>query len=58
MGADARELYGELNRLSLSSSVTVSGNTGYLSLDERRRVLRKLICGQIQNGQLNAVASY
>lgn len=54
MGSDARELYETLPRHGLAGNIHVAGNTGFLSVDEHRRIQRRLSCGQISGAQLLA----
>lgn len=50
MGADAETLYTQLAALN-GSSLQVVGNTGYLSMDSNRRVIRKLVWAVMQDGK-------
>ena len=52
MGADAQTLYSRLSLMRLNDSLHVPGNTGYLSMDSDRRVVRTLVWGVLKDGQL------
>lgn len=52
MGADAQALSSQLVALSGNSSLHIPGNTGYLSMDSRRRIQRALVWAVVQDGQL------
>lgn len=52
MGADAQMLYSRLQSMSINPSLRVPGNTGYLSMDGGRRVVRALVWGVLKDGQL------
>jgi outer membrane PBP1 activator LpoA protein len=52
MGADAQALYTRLTTLDGNPSLHIPGNTGYLSMDTHRRVVRTLVWGVMQDGQL------
>lgn len=52
MGADAQALYSRLSLMRMNDSLHVPGNTGYLSMESDRRVVRTLVWGVLQDGQL------
>ena len=52
MGADAQMLYSKLPMMRSNPSLHVPGNTGYLSMDGERRVVRTLVWGVLKDGQL------
>lgn len=52
MGADAQMLYSKLAMMRSNPSLHVPGNTGYLSMDGERRVVRTLVWGVLKDGQL------
>ena len=52
LGVDAFSLYPRLEQLSLFPNSTIAGQTGYLSLDQQRRIHRQLTWAQIRNGKL------
>jgi uncharacterized protein len=52
MGADAQALYSRLSLMRMNDSLHVPGNTGYLSMDSDRRVVRTLVWGVLNDGQL------
>ncbi len=52
MGADAQMLYSKLPMMRANPSLHVPGNTGYLSMDDERRVVRTLVWGVLKDGQL------
>jgi hypothetical protein len=54
MGADAQALFSQLPQLTGNTSLHVTGNTGYLSMDSQRRVRRNLVWAVMQDGQLVA----
>ncbi len=54
MGADAQALFSQLLQLTGNTSLHVTGNTGYLSMDSQRRVRRNLVWAVMQDGQLVA----
>ncbi len=61
MGADARELYPRLSQLRSGTTLSLPGNTGYLGMDGERRIVRRLVWGVVQGGQLRllpAVGGY
>lgn len=50
MGADAEQLFSQLSPLAGNASLRVSGNTGYLSMSNRR-VQRSLVWAVMQDGK-------
>ncbi|HSC74889.1 MAG TPA: penicillin-binding protein activator [Pseudomonadales bacterium] len=52
MGADAQVIYTKLSQMSVNSSLHVPGNTGYLSMDGDRKIVRTLVWGVLKDGQL------
>lgn len=55
MGADALTLYPDLPMMQVNTSLNIAGNTGYLSMDADRRVVRQLIQGVMRGGQFQAI---
>lgn len=55
MGADALTLYPDLPVMQVNTSLNIAGNTGYLSMDADRRVVRQLIQGVMRGGQFQAI---
>lgn len=55
MGADANEIYPRLLLMQSNPSLNVPGNTGYLSMDGNRNIMRRLVWGVMQDGQLRVL---
>lgn len=55
MGADARELSLRLALMQSNPGLQLSGNTGYLHMDGDRRIVRRLVWGVLQGGQVQVL---
>jgi uncharacterized protein len=52
LGVDASHLAQQLSRLEQSTSQTLAGATGQLTLNNQHRIVRQLPCAQFRNGHL------
>ena len=57
MGADAQALHSRLALMRVNTSLRIPGNTGYLNLDDERRVVRTLVWGVLKDGQIQIRSS-